>query len=449
MADRETIRELLKKLVQVIQETINEGLVKKTLRPRYLRYFRWKVTEFEYSDTGIRKSAQGKEFLKPFWNTSAIFHEVCKLDIYSDIFKAISEDYNLREGQSNDYLHQLITKLAASILVRKAKAVSDTTEYIDSFLKDINGEEQACRAEVQLRGLILQPKSIQLDGTARLRKPNRKDFETEIYASPWGERFLEDPTAFLHFAVYAKVQTYPNILQNEIDKAVAILRLFRVGAVQDIQHRETTDSVIGITGGRAMRGKLLGSADKYLVTRRDAKVLKRFWANMKEVSLPDSAYSSSQEESDALSIAYQRYTDSLDTHLLEKRISSAVMGLEALYLGGGEQQEMSYRLRMRVSRLLSLIGYNSNEVQEGIKDAYEVRSKYVHGGILQQKDKKKLEAKFGSLNEFSKRIIDYLRASIVALLKRPSKTSMIQKIDDSLLDSKKEEEIKKLLFTPY
>lgn len=449
------IRELLQKLVQVIHETISKGLAKKTLQPHYMRYFRWKLTKFEERGDGtIDWSSEGEEFLKPNWSKAAndVFQKVCKLDIYSDTYKAVSEDYNLGEGQINLYLHQLITRLAVNILVRKVKTVADTTKYIDSFLKDLNGEEQACRAEVQLKGLILQPNSIQLDGNVRLRKPNRSDFETEkpAYFSPWGERLLEDPTAFLHVAVYAKRETSSIALQNEIDKAIAILRLFRVGAVQDIRRTETTDSIIGLAASELARGKLLGSADKYLITRRDAKVLKRFWANMKKVSLPDSAYSGQQKESDALSIAYQRYSDSLDTHLFEKRVSSAVMGLEALYLT--EIDELPYRLSMRVGKLLSLIkgDYEPSEVRDNVKVAYKIRNKYVHGTILKTGDRRKLEEKHGDLNKFAKIIMDYLRASIVALLlRRTSKTSLIRKIDESFLDGKKEEEIRKLLFMPY
>ena len=448
----EELRKLLQRLAGDILRAVNEGRAKGTLQPDYMRCFRWKVTEFEYGDKGItKKSSTGEEFLKPFWSTNEVFQKVSKLKIYSEIYKAVSEHYNLGEGQVNDYLHQLITRLAREYLEAKAKTVADVTKHVDSFLKDLNGEEQICGAKVQLRGLILQPNSIQLDGNVRLRKPNRKDFEIEEAADfpPLRGGFLESPTAFLHIGAYAKADTSSIVLRNEIDRAVAILRLFRVGAIQDIQYSQTTDSIIGMSRGTHTRGRLLGSADRYLITRRDVKGLKSLWTSMKGVRLPGSAYPEPQQESDELSIAYERYTDSLDTHLLEKRISSAVMGLEALYLGGVEQQEMSYRLRLRVSKLLSLIGYDPNEVQEGIRDSYEVRSKYVHGGILHQKDKKKLETKYGDLSQFSKKIMDYLRASIVALLKRPSKTSLIRKIDDSFLNGKQEEEIKKLIFIPY
>ena len=335
-----------------------------------------------------------------------------------------------------------------ALLEDKTSTPADAARYIDSFIKDLDGEEQEYRAEVKLIGLTLQPDSIQLDSNVKLRKPSRKDFEKEVpmVFPSHGTGPPRDPTAFLHVRIYATEAAMP--LQNEIDREIAVLRLFRVGAVQDIQYSMDTDSIIHIAGGTLTRGRLLGS-DKYLITMKDVKPLKGFWSNMKKVKLPDSVYSASQKEPDALSIAYDRYCDSLEGTIIEKRVSSAVMGLEALYLGGGEQQEMSYRLRMRVSRLLRLIGFDPNETRERIKDAYEIRSKYVHGGLLNQKDRHKIERKHGDINDFPKIIMDYLRASIVALLKRPSKNSLIQKIDDSFLDSQKEAEIRKLLFMPY
>ncbi len=440
------LRKLLEKLVQSIGSAVDDGLIKGTLQPHYMRYFRWKATEFEYDDTGVKKlSRQGDEFPKPFWNTNDVFQKVSKLDIYSDTYKAISNDYNLREGQIIEYLHQLITRLAANIIEGKAQAVADTTTYIDSFLKDLNGDEQACSAKVELTGLILQPNSIQLANNVKLTKPILKDFETEEPAYFSEGRFSRDPTAFLHISSNAKMETSSVVLRNEIDKAIAIMRLFRVGAVQVIRHTEKTDSVIGFQAGGVTRAKFLGSADKYLITSGDVEVLKRFWANMSKISLPDSAHSDPQKESDALSIAYQRYTDSLDTHLLEKRISSAVMGLEALFLT--EVDELPYRLSLRVGKLLSLVKdeYEPNKVRDDIKTAYKIRNKYVHGAILKTEERKKLEE-----GKFAQKIIDYLRVSIVALLlRKTSKESLIQKIDDSLLDSKMDNKVIELLFMPY
>lgn len=450
MTENEKLRELLEQLVQAIYSTINEVLARGTFQPQFQQYFRWRLTEFEYGDTGImKKSAKGEELLKPYWGIATwdVYKKVSKLSEYDNVFTVISRGYKLEEVQCRHYLESLITRVTSNILAGKAKTPTDSAKYVVSFLKDLNGDSQEYRAEVQLKGLVLQPRSIQLDNNVKLRRPSRKDFEREVpIVFPSRGTFpLQDPTAFLHIQVYATKAGIP--LQNEIDRAVALLRLFRVGAVQDIQHSSDTDSIIHIAGGTLTRGRLLGS-DKYLISRRDVKPFKKYWSNMKSVKLPSSAHTGEHREPDEISIAYDRYGDSLEGHVIEKRISSAVMGLEAIYLS--ENQEMIYRLSMRVGKLLGMIGYKQNEVRERMKDAYEVRSGYVHGGILKPKDRQKLERKYGNLNDFSKAIMDYLRASIVALLvRRTSKASLIKKIDESFLESTKEEEIKKLLFVPY
>jgi len=444
------LRELLERLVQTIFSAVSDGLQDGSLQAHYLRYFKWKETEFDCDDTGVKiKRREGNEFLKPLWNTNEVFQKVINLNIYDDTYKEIVDSCNLSDGKANEYLHSIVTKLAADILGQKLKSVAGATKYIDSFLRDLNGEQQEYRVVVALKSLISQPKSIKLDGNVKLRQPQRKDFEEEYYIySAFSKQGNVDPTAFLSMKIQSKLDTSQPTIRAKIDEAVAILRLFRVGAVECMHYTSDTSSFLDPFGKLDIPTRLWGRQN-YLITRgKDVKSLKKFWANIKKVKLPDSAYSVSKKETNEISIAYDRYCDSLEGRIIEKRISSAVMGLESLYLSGSEQQEMSYRLRMRVSKLLRLIGFNPNETSERIKDAYEIRSKYVHGGLLNQKERRKLEKKYGNINEFPKIIMDYLRASIVALLKRPSKTSLIQKIDDSFLDSKKEDEIKKMLFIP-
>lgn len=443
------VRESLDRLVQAIHSAIDEVSKEGTLQPHYLRYVRLKATKFEYDNTGIKVDRQGVEFLKPIWRTNDVFQKLVKQDIYENIYKEMAEHYKLSDGQTNDYLHQLITNLASRILERKLKSAADTNKYLDSFVRDLNGEQQEFQVAVQLKAVILEPRFIELSDDVRLRKPERKDFEEEkIIYSDLSRGAQGDPTGFLNIVVHSNGGTSSWTVRNEIDGAIAVLRLYRLGAVECLGYTTETNSLLGISGTRETTPKLWGRRN-YLITRKDVRSLKKFWANMKKVKLPDSAYSLSQEkETTEISIAYERYCDSLEGRMVEKCVSSAVMGLEALYLGDGEQQEMSYRLRMRASKILGLIGYNTNEVSERLKDAYEIRSKYVHGGLLNHKEKQKIEKKYGNINEFPKLIMDYLRASIVALLKRPGKTAFIKKIDDSFLDAKEAAEIKKLIFTP-
>jgi len=433
-------KDLLQKLVHDVYFTAITGLKEKTLMPDLHPFIKWRVTEFEYGDNGITKfSGEGKEFLKPLWHraTSAIEEKVKGLSIYNDTLTNMLRLHELEEPQAKQFLSSLISRVAWDTLEGKIKNLSDLTPYSLSFLKDLDKEEQEYRAEVQLRGLVLQPNSILLDENISLRKPTREDFEIEESLGPASRtQPLEHPTAFLHVRVFSRGV---NALQHEIDRAVAVLQLFRVGAVQDIKYTVDADSITDTIGRATLtRGRLLGP-DKYLITQENVEPLRMFWSKMKEVTLPESVYAGAQKEPDELAIAYERYSDSLEGGVTEKRISSAVMGLEALYLSPTEQQEMSYRLRMRAGKLLSLIGYNPSEVRKNMAHAYDVRSIYVHGGILKGRKRSKLEKECGDLNQFSKTIMDYLRASIVALLtKRPGKASLIQKIDDSFLGITKE-----------
>ncbi len=455
--EKAKLQDLLEKLVQAICSIINDGLSSGTLKPQYERYFRWKVTEFDH-DAGVKKSAKGEELLKPYWGEviEDIFQQVNNLNIYKDTIVEISKNYQVEEDQSTRYLRALIMKISGDILERKFQTASDSAKYIVSFLKDLNGEKQEYRAEVQLSGLVLQPRSIKLDKDVILRKPVRKDFEKELDLSMPHDWHEPDPTAFLNIRIYAEADVNSthsfrtfNTLQNEIEKGVSVLRLFRVGAVQHLSFTTGTDSVLNY-GTVASTSRKTIKADKYLLARKDVKTLKMFWSKVKGIELPISI-PGEQKEPNELTIAYDRYSDSLEGGVIEKRISSAVMGLEALFLGEEpkERGEPRYKLRLRVSKLLSLLGHNPSEVMYKMRDAYDIRSTYVHGNLISKKNRRKYENSYRDLNEFSKTIMDYLRASIVALLKRPRKTTLIQKLDDSFLDSNQEEDIRKLLFIPY
>lgn len=144
---------------------------------------------------------------------------------------------------------------------------------------------------------------------------------------------------------------------------------------------------------------------------------------------------------DHLTIAYNRYNDALfQDGNLERRIANAVMGLEALFLKSGELQELVYRLNLRMSKILGLLGYDPYEVRKIIKDAYKVRSIFAHGGHLSYNERKKLESKYKSIQNFVRQLLDYLRISIIVMmLSKREKDDLIDLIDDSFVDKKREE----------
>ena len=75
-------------------------------------------------------------------------------------------------------------------------------------------------------------------------------------------------------------------------------------------------------------------------------------------------------------MAYSRYYDSLLKGSSDSRIASIMACLETLL---GESPEISYKLQIRIARLLSTLGFDPNIVIQDILLAYKIRSSFVHG----------------------------------------------------------------------
>ena len=81
-----------------------------------------------------------------------------------------------------------------------------------------------------------------------------------------------------------------------------------------------------------------------------------------------------------------------------------------------------------------------------IRDAYEVRSRFVHGGTLDHDGTTKLEEKYESLSKFLLQLLDILRISIVVtLIMDIEKPKFIDLIDGSFLEKKYEVELEQIL----
>ena len=385
--------------------------------------------------------------------TTTIEQEIKKASLYNEALTKIGSIYGIEEKECDYYLSIFINVVTSKILESEIRNKASLEPYILLFIRELNKEDQRYTVIAKIKGIILEPESIQLDSNTLLRKPAQEEIESfPAVDSPYSGKYgFNAPSAIVELTGMSP----PNLVGMkdtlEVYIAISILSLFRVGGVEFIEYDTHVDSMFPSTGISMKKIHFLKSGD-CLVKNEDVEPLKLFWSKMKRATLPSSVYVGKQKKPDELSIAYDRYSDSLERGIIEKRISSAVMGLEALYLGENPQDrgELRYKLGMRVGKLLSLVGYSPIEAKQKTRAAYDIRSTYVHGGILKGENRQEYEKKYGDLNEFCKTIIDYLRASIVArLLRKTSKASLIQKIDDSFLDSAKEEEIRKLLFMPY
>lgn len=342
---------------------------------------------------------------------------------------------------------QILERLTLQIFADVVKKSKHTTEErVDTLCRELRGEPVKCRAVVELTGMVVKGTSIELssgDSTVYLRDVEIEDLEKEYLAevTGWHDLTSTDPSAMMK--VEKPCRTTGEV-QIEVHKAIAMLRLFGVGSVQSPSYTLCSDSILSPHSGTLREAPKVYSSVSFDIDEKAGQRLGNFWEAVAKV-LPENFYRSGEEGSDHKAIAYQRYCDALMRNgLLERRISSGVMGLESLYSPGGA--ELGYRLRNSVAKVLSYLGFDSLEVKGAIKNAYSVRGSFVHGDVLSSKEKIKLGQKYGDIEKFTKLVLDFLRLSILVVLPiNRSKNDFIELIEDSLVNDIKGEELKNLV----
>ena len=198
--------------------------------------------------------------------------------------------------------------------------------------------------------------------------------------------------------------------------------------------------------GTASTLEQLSALDRYLIKDEDVENLKKFW-NLMIKHIPKNFYDVTNADVNHINIAYKRYCDALvERGIEEKRVTSAVMGLESLFLKREENQELTYRLKMRIARLLSKLEFDPTKVKKIIIDTYNVRSIYVQGGILSYEDKVDLENKYESINKLFRLILNYLRISILIMIFiRMGKVEFLDLIDNSMIDKEKAAQLENVI----
>ncbi len=212
---------------------------------------------------------------------------------------------------------------------------------------------------------------------------------------------------------------------------VQLLRLFDVGSINYNFYEMKFDI---ITGGHMSAGSSHGFLfpwKKYLLKSVDENRFVYFVNHL----LKDKDLLDSYKGVNHVNIAFDRYSEALLENVsIERRIANAVMGLEALL--STQNPEIKFSLSLRVSKLLSFLGFDPLSVKLFIGQAYNIRSKFAHGGHLTKEIKNKLEAEFNGIDGFTITILNYLRICIVIYIATGiAKKELMQTIDDALLDN--------------
>jgi hypothetical protein len=421
------IRSKLLELIETIRQIVGNEREKGILIRDYFPFIHWRVDNFEYDDNGIRMSKTGTNFNKPVWlrANSQILTLVQKTDQYS---------YLLKFSEVQPFLSFFTQRVISFYLNREDYTKLEIDKWVDIFISDLENKPISAGADVQLSNVILHPEKIEICNGFTLIKPKKEDFEIDIQNDIFRQMSYVDPSAFMRVSLQIQTSKLPEI-QFEVLKAVTILRLFKLGSVDFITYTMYSDSLSRPFGGTFGSSLPFFSSLKYSITDGDIDNLKKFWKNISLV-LPQSLYKIPQGEPTYLTIAYKSFSDALlKTEPAEPRIAYAIMGLEALFFRSLEREELNYRLQMRIAKLLSLFSKNPKAIRRDIKNAYNIRSTYLHGSRLDKDNEQKLLKTYnGNLENLLITVLECLRKSLILfIVVGMPKEQLISLLEDSLI----------------
>lgn len=423
--------------VEIARKILDENIT----QPDKVIYLKWKLNDFEYTDTGVKNSgATGEHITKNDWSTARmiILAKIQKLEQYKKLETKLDTTYPSHPRNLFDFFaNNLIPKCFPKPLTKSE--VEHLTELFIKYLKD---EPIKRIAEAELTGLVIRSNSIRISDEFTIRQTQKSDLEKEVL-----ER---DEHRYGHLpypSVIMKVESFSkaNDLGKKIQFATDVFRLFKVGSIKFLKYSMPFES-FGPGLGWVISHDRSNPLDFALIKESEEEQLRKFWKIM-EHNFPESFSVRRSLELSFREIAYERYSDALlKNGTVEHRIANAMMGLESVFLRGGELQELSYRLRMRVAKLVGFFGYDPHEATRVIRDAYEVRSKYVHGGLLNFEKKDKFNENYGDIKNLLLLLLNYLRISIVvSIMMITSKDEFVSTIDKSFLETKSNERLVQII----
>ncbi len=452
------VRKNLEQLICKIRNQVQLGFDQKTIIPVPEEVTRLRVKDFEYGEDGLSKVNWTYEVSeRQSWDNAVntIYGVIKKSQEYTAAFETCGKLWHGRWDLSNGFRF-FILHIIEKLISRSPDIEKQLGDLVANCVKELKQEQLRYKATIHLGGLIC-PKTLKFESNdleIEIRPVCPKDMEKEVVhaTAPMQALSLTNaptwrtPSAVLHFGGLAPDTNHALL---NMWKAKCVLRLFRLGSVEFIRSSIDGEWFMDLgTNATHFTLEHFGGTNKYRLGEDDLDGLKRFWAALWD-SIPEEFYWKPEKETYSYqTVAYHRYNDGLDhDSVVERRIASAVMGLESLFLrGSGEQGELSYRLQMRVGKLLGPLSGNPTTVRQTLQDAYKVRSKFVHGDQLSSSLKGKLCTEYGDIPKLATKVLDYLReAVIISLLSKKRKKELISLLDDALIDDRQRDAVQEEL----
>jgi len=438
--DTGKLLQLARTAISSFRDKVNVG----ELKPQIRVLVKHKVTEFKIRDKGGRLSASLEPYEKLDWSIAIhdfIEKHVKSWSLFKDLTDAIVTEYKNELTAKGYHLPTQVefwlSNFVFIILYEELEGKLTEERLLDiiaTFKSELNSAPLEYHITAFLNGVNLKVESIALDSGVLLRKPKPMDFEYqhELLSPMWRE------SSPISNAILELKMRAANDLQvrEKIEQVITLLRLFRLGAVYSNRQIESRKTVMW-PGGTVERssGRIFGSTYTYTIDETSEILLKKFVERF-EALIPLKV---TDKRLASLHVALSRYNNALlEPVETERKLMTAVMGLEALYVLRSERGETSFRLSLRVAKLLGLLGCDPLEVRKVIEESYTIRSKVGHGSIVSNKARTKV-------NELLNKVLEYLRKSIIFFTlgsKIMGKGDWVTLINKSMIDVDSFEQLK-------
>lgn len=299
-------------------------------------------------------------------------------DVYQDEIKRAMERGEIDEFED---FPQIVREDALTKLLNRYFQISESHEFEqDSFRQAyldfesyLTQDKLTYRAKAPLVNFQSEKEEIELGENTVIKQIGRQQAET---LSPRIRRRLtedKDLHIIQHDYDVDKFGDGPIEKAREtIDDVTLALRLFaNKGDVDypNVTVEPMSDFATNTNSVRmAIRTQFINS--EYNLSSEETSEFEEFWTIVvDQLSEPDDNYR----------VALDKFQNSFQRGNENDRLLDCVIALEALYLKSGEQQEMSYRLSQRGALLLSEDEGEALEIKETLKEAYNKRSRLVHG----------------------------------------------------------------------
>lgn len=356
--DEAILLSLAREAIKELETAERDGRIRRMLVP----YMRKNVEIQAFEKTGfsastsysqVQKSEWSDRLVQPFIERDWDFKNSKRFQDAVDLVMSVT---SVHRKQAEFWLSCLVEAISRNQLSPEPGSLED---LVSIFVSDLLCASKTYRLKAQLVGIWLTDGPIRVDNII-VRRSESGDFVEEFregllpFLPDLSVLMLHHPTAVLEFTTESPNQT---CFFKEHQCLVVAMRLFALGSVEILKHSYDTRSLIEF-GGSGFKPEIGDVNHTYDMSAGDAAALRRFLKGITDL-IPESWYMSSYEQSSEISVAYRRYVDSLfERGPPVKRLSLAVMGLEALFLGGDEAQELKHKLSQRIAKFMSCFGYD-------------------------------------------------------------------------------------------